>query len=77
MIRAGSPQSGRARGRRGITRLRKRSADDGDTEPEGEALAMEREVRRYNRPENREALWGPETGGRANSAREPNPDLLC
>jgi hypothetical protein len=42
----GEGQSGGARGRRGITRLYKRSAEGGDTEPEGKALALEREVRR-------------------------------
>jgi hypothetical protein len=46
-IAAGSPLSGRARDRRGITRLHKRSAEGGETEPEGTALALKREVRRY------------------------------
>jgi hypothetical protein len=31
---------------KGITRLQKRSAEGGETEPEGAALALKREVRR-------------------------------
>jgi hypothetical protein len=40
----------------GGTRLHKRSAEGGETEPEGVALALEREVRRETVSENREAL---------------------
>jgi len=43
---AGSPQSGGAKDRKDITRLHKRSAEGRETEPEGAALVLEREVRR-------------------------------
>jgi hypothetical protein len=39
---------GRARDRRGITRLHKRSAEGGETEPEVVDLALERRGARYN-----------------------------
>jgi hypothetical protein len=39
---------GRARDRRGITRLHKRSAEGGETEPEVADLALERRGARYN-----------------------------
>ena len=56
---AGSSQSGRERDRRGVSRLRERRAEGGETEPEGVAIALEREVRRYTPPHNHE---GPGAG---------------
>ena len=45
--RARGLDGGRARARRGITRLHKRSAEGGDTEPEVADLALERRGARY------------------------------
>jgi hypothetical protein len=45
-VRRAATAKRKGEGSEGITRLHKRSAEGGETEPEGAALALEREVRR-------------------------------